>query len=64
MRTKNLNLIMQKVSRVVHMMITHTNFHIFSYLKDEIKNKVALAVELSIYKSVVQGGINYTDVLE
>ena len=47
-RTTNLNLMMQKGSRVVQMIIAHKSFIYFTYLKDEIKNKVALAVELSI----------------
>ena len=48
MRTINLNLIMQKGSRVVQMIIAHKSFHIFTSLKDESKNKVALAVALNI----------------
>ena len=41
MRTINLDLIMQKGSRVVQMIIAHKSFHIIFIL-------VALAVELSI----------------
>ena len=38
MRTTNLNLIMQKGSRAVQMIIAHKSFHIiYIYLKDESK---------------------------
>ena len=50
MRTINLNLMMQKGSRVVQMIIAHKSFHIFYiFIKMRAKNKVALAVELSIF---------------
>ena len=52
MRTINLNLMMQKGIRVVQMITAHKSFLIFTYLKDESKIKVALAVELSIYKRI------------
>ena len=37
MRTTNLNLMMEKGSRVVQMIIAHNVFILFTYLKDEIK---------------------------
>ena len=49
MRTINLDLIMQKSGRVVQIIIAHMRLTLFSYLKDESKNKVALAVELGIH---------------
>ena len=49
MRTINLDLIMQKASRVVQMIIAHKSFIFFTYLINESKNKVALAVELIIF---------------
>ena len=49
MRTTNLNLMMRKGSRVVQMIIAHKSFHIiYIFKKMRSKNKVALAVELSI----------------
>ena len=48
MRTMNLDLIMQKGSRVVHMIIAQKLFRLFTDLKVESQNKVALAEELSI----------------
>ena len=44
MGTINLDLIMQKGSRVVHMIIAHK-----LHIKMRAKKEVALAVELSIY---------------
>ena len=37
MGTTNLNLMMQKCSRIVQMIIAHKVFILFTYLKDEIK---------------------------
>ena len=51
MRTTNLNLMMQKGSWVVQMIIAHKSVILFAYLKGEIKIKVALAVELNISRS-------------
>ena len=48
MRTINLNLMTQRGSRVVQMIIAHKSFHIIYIFKNESKSKVALAVELSI----------------
>ena len=45
--TEILDLTMQKVSQDILMIICHKSYHIL-YLKNERKNKVALAVELSI----------------
>ena len=51
MHTINWNLMMQKDSRVIQMIIAHQRFLIINIiiLKMRSKNKVALAVELSIF---------------
>ena len=48
MCTKNLELIMQKDSHVVQIIIGPKVFRLFADLKDEKKNKFGLAVEVSI----------------
>ena len=48
MCTISLNLMMQKGSRVIQMIVVHIFLILFTYLKGESKNKVAMAVELSI----------------
>ena len=49
MSTINLDLLMHKGSRAIQMINAHKGFMLFTYLKDESKNKVALAMELSIH---------------
>ena len=57
MHTANLNLMMQKSSQVVKMIIAHKSFHIIYIFKRlDKKIKVALAVELSIYYIFAQLG--------
>ena len=53
MRTTNWNLMMQKNSWVIQMIIAHQSFHIINIFKMRSKNKVALAVELSIVSVVL-----------
>ena len=49
-RTINLNLMIQKGSRVIQMIIAHKSFFYIFYIfkRRDQKNKVALSVELSI----------------
>ena len=59
MRTIHLNLMMQKVCRVVQMIIKHKGFHIMCIFKKIDKKKVALAVELSIIMIIIIMIINF-----
>ena len=53
MRSTNLNLIMQKGSRVVQMIIAQKVFILFTYLKDENKKKfVGSGTQYIIFSSV------------